>query len=256
MTTHETALATGRHSMRRAFTLVELLAAMAILVVMMFLLFRFISGAQQAWSAANASQEIHEKARIALDLITRDLQSAVARSDDVPGFHIRFQQESNGSWSTATPSDEIRFVCDGGVGTGYAEVPLIEVGYKLDGNTLRRAFENSDKTDWDPFADRNSADDSSVNNQNGFQEVIGEVLGLEFICYDYDTTTTPETLIQRTWLGADIETALPVAVEVRLRLIDNRTYVRSSALPVADRTTVRNEAALNFSKMVFLMGRH
>ncbi|NLF18752.1 MAG: prepilin-type N-terminal cleavage/methylation domain-containing protein, partial [Lentisphaerae bacterium] len=192
----------GAHRRCRAFTLVELLAALAVLVVMMFLLFRFISGAQQAWSAANARQEVYEKARVAMDLLTRDLQSAIACSDHAPGgFHIRFQQ---------LDPENLRFVGAGIVG---AEGPdddsalstLAEVGYQLDtaNHTLDRACLWSCSVPgctWDLYRDR-SGGDAYFNHGTKFQEVIDGVLDLTFT--SYTTAMAP----QSSWLGAAVETA-------------------------------------------------
>jgi type II secretion system protein J len=228
----------------RRFTLVELLAAMAVLVVMMYLLFRFISGAQQAWSLSTSSQEIYEKSRIALDLITRDLQSAVARSNDVPGQHIRFQQVA---------ADQIRFVSDGAVGaSGSDSSPsvslLAEVGYQLDNHVLERALENAAGAGWNIYEDRSGAP-SCVNQQGGFQEVIDGVLGLQFLCYNDSMS------IVSPWLGATVETALPFAVEVHLRIIDGKSFNRWKLLSAQDQSRLESEVALSFSKTIFLGGR-
>ena len=234
------------------FTLVELLAAMAVLVVMMFLLFRFIAGAQQAWSVATSSQEVYEKARIALDLITRDLQCAVARANDVPGQHIRFQQVS---------ADQIRFVSNGAIGAaGSDSAPsaslLAEVGYQFDNPNYAfdRASENTKCPvgpdplgRWDIYQDRNAAA-ACINNQTHFQEVIDGVLGLQFLCYN-DTLN-----VVSPWIGV-VETGLPYAVDVRLRVMDSKSFLRWKLLNTADRSRLESEVALSFSKMIFLGGR-
>jgi type II secretory pathway component PulJ len=229
------------------FTLVELLAAMAVLVVMMFLLFRFIAGAQQAWSVATSSQEVYEKARIALDLITRDLQCAVARANDVPGQHIRFQQVS---------ADQIRFVSNGAIGAaGSDSAPsaslLAEVGYQFDTYAFDRALENSAgaATGWNIYQDRSGVNPSCVNQQGGFYDVIDGVLGLQFLCYN-------DSLVPvLPWIGTGIETGLPYAVDVRLRVMDSKSFLRWKLLNTADRSRLESEVALSFSKMIFLGGR-
>lgn len=241
----------GQAWSRRCFTLVELLAAMAVLVVMMFMLFRFIAGAQRAWSAANASQELYEKARVAMDLITRDLQSAVARANDVPGSDIKFQQVTG---------DALRFVADGVVGARGSNSPgspslLAEVGYHYDSAPdimkFERALENSEPpaTGWDIYQDRGMASEACVNQQNGFNEVIDGVLGLRFLCYD--STMAPRF----PWNGTGLETGLPYAVDVQLRLIDTKSLARWRLLSTADRATFESEVALTFTKMIFLGSR-
>ena len=236
----------------RQFTLVELLAAMAVLVIMMFLLFRFIAGAQQAWSVATSSQEVYEKSRIALDLITRDLQSAVARADDVPGGHIRFQQVG---------VDQLRFVSNGAVGAAGSDTTpstslLAEVGYQFDGTNyaFERALENTNCPvtaplgRWDIYQDRNALP-ACINNQTGFQQVIDGVLGLQFICYnDSMAVVSP-------WLGTGTETAVPYAVEVRMRIMDGKSLNRWKLLTGPEKSRLESEVALTFSKTIFLGGR-
>jgi prepilin-type N-terminal cleavage/methylation domain-containing protein len=71
---------------RRAFTLIELLAAMAILVILMGMLFAIIGGAQKAYSLADSNAQIYEKAHVLFEQLSRDLRSAVASS--IPGREV------------------------------------------------------------------------------------------------------------------------------------------------------------------------
>jgi len=235
---------------QRRFTLVELLAAMAVLVVMMFLLFRFIAGAQRAWSVATSNQEVYEKSRIAFDLITRDLQSAVARADDVPGEDILFQQVA---------ADQIRFVSNGAVGASGSDANpspslLAEVGYRFNNFAFDRALENSSgsATGWDIYEDRSGAE-SCVNQQGGFNGVIDGVLGLQFICYNDAMLPAPQWI--GTWNGCRIETGVPYAVDVRLRIMDGKSFNRWQLLSGPEQSRLESEVALTFSKTIFLGGR-
>ncbi|NLF19514.1 MAG: hypothetical protein GX595_19980, partial [Lentisphaerae bacterium] len=87
------------------------------------------------------------------------------------------------------------------------------------------------------------------NHGTKFQEVIDGVLDLTFT--SYTTAMAP----QSSWLGAAVETALPYAVDVRLTLLDTKTLARWKLLSAADQAKLENEAALTFSKMIFLGGR-
>ena len=59
----------------RAYTLVELLVAVAILVIMMGFLFQFVIGAQRIWSASEKKVSNFDSAQIALDVIETDLHN-------------------------------------------------------------------------------------------------------------------------------------------------------------------------------------
>lgn len=58
------------------FSLVELVVSMAVLSILIFASFTFFSTTQKTWSATSSKQEIFENARIALDLISKDLESS------------------------------------------------------------------------------------------------------------------------------------------------------------------------------------
>jgi type II secretory pathway pseudopilin PulG len=87
---------------KNSFTLVEMLASMAILVILMGFLFQFLSSAQRAWSLIETNTRIYENARVALDLITRDLQCAVAsdtEDEEIPFYYATGQP----TFVSATP---------------------------------------------------------------------------------------------------------------------------------------------------------
>jgi type II secretory pathway pseudopilin PulG len=73
------------HKTRR-YTLVEILVAMAILVIMMSFLFQFVIGAQRIWSASTRTASVFDKAQIVFDVIETDLKNAIV-SDD-PGREL------------------------------------------------------------------------------------------------------------------------------------------------------------------------
>jgi prepilin-type N-terminal cleavage/methylation domain-containing protein len=62
---------------RQAFTLVELLAAMAVLAVLMAIIFGIFNQASKAWILAESRTENFQSARAALDLMCRELEGAM-----------------------------------------------------------------------------------------------------------------------------------------------------------------------------------
>ena len=85
-----------------SFTLVELMMAMAIFTVISLIMMRFFSSAQQIWSKTSQRNEIYSNARIAMDLIARDLQCSlykevnVAAADLEQGIYPFWFQKING----------------------------------------------------------------------------------------------------------------------------------------------------------------
>ena len=61
----------------RAFTLVEIMVTMAILVVMMSFLFQFVLGAQRVWSGTTKDMEMFEQAQIIFNVMESDLKNMI-----------------------------------------------------------------------------------------------------------------------------------------------------------------------------------
>ncbi len=75
----------------RAYTLVELLVAVAILVIMMGFLFEFIIGAQRIWRASESKATAFDTAQVAMDVIETDLHNMQYANDaDAPGRTMPF----------------------------------------------------------------------------------------------------------------------------------------------------------------------
>ncbi len=66
---------------KKAFTLVELMVAMAVLVIMMGFLFQFIISAQRLWSSSNADASVHTQAQIVFSMFENDLQNIIVKDD-------------------------------------------------------------------------------------------------------------------------------------------------------------------------------
>ncbi|HET6204334.1 MAG TPA: hypothetical protein VFI25_16195 [Planctomycetota bacterium] len=60
---------------RRAFTLIELLLAMTLLVAFGALLLRFVSGSLEVWRRSEATRELGEKSTAIFELLSRDLRA-------------------------------------------------------------------------------------------------------------------------------------------------------------------------------------
>ena len=72
----------------KAFTLVEIMVAMAVLVIMMGFLFQFIISAQRLWSSSNSDTAIHTQAQIVFSMFETDLQNAIVKDDS--GYSIPY----------------------------------------------------------------------------------------------------------------------------------------------------------------------
>ena len=101
---------TSRHA---GFTLLELLAAMAILLIMTALLFQAFGQASRGWLQAENRVETFSQARAVLDFMSKEISQAIVNSN------ITFLGDAN----------DIAFVAP--VNTGTNAVDLVEVVYRL-----------------------------------------------------------------------------------------------------------------------------
>ena len=88
----------NRTAKKRAFTLVEIMVTMAILVVMMSFLFQYVIGAQRIFTSSNRQAVLFDDAQIVLGLMENDLQNMVVSNEpgrEIPMFY------NNGSYTDA-----------------------------------------------------------------------------------------------------------------------------------------------------------
>lgn len=244
-----------RNHRKAAFTLVEILAAMAVLVVLMGVLFTFLSAAQTAWSLAETNSRIYENAQVALDVITRDLQSAIA--SNLTGREIPFYR--NPDLDSADWADDwdkrraMAFVAAVEPNT-EAKSLLCEIRYELYTGPLAahreqrywlRRARTCDRTTSDPPTDNPSWD--------FYGKTPADVTAPQW----YITGNNTEKVIPGVEAfsvqvfpaigGTGTINRLPQAVHVTLKLFDPKLV----DAPVL----VRNRTRRTFTKTIFLGGR-
>jgi type II secretory pathway pseudopilin PulG len=229
-----------------AFTLIELLAAMGVLSLIMFVLISFFSSAQKAWTMSNARAETYENARIALDLITRDLQCAYYEENKIPFWH---RSNMSGIWA-AVPYEQyfneaLYFVsATSNPPNDDCDSRLCEIAYQLyyspttssNEGWLRRSTTGSNlsggatNTRWNfynkftvgasggAFAFTGRAGTTAADSNDTYQKVIPHVVNLTFICYNKQGVE-----IKPNATGM-LTTGFPYAVKVELTLMDSSSW--------------------------------
>lgn len=125
-----------------SFTLIELITAMSIFTVLMLVMMRFFSESQQAWTVSNQRSRIFENAQVAMDLISRDIQSAYYEEKTaltgIPFWHLSKIDTTNGSremlsFISATPirpnEDCTSNMCEVQYKLFYVEKPTLPATY-------------------------------------------------------------------------------------------------------------------------------
>ena len=205
---------------RRHFTLIELMAAMVVLVIMMGFLFKFIVSSQNLWTASERNSRIYENAQIFFELLARDLTSAFASNQ--PGQEVAF-------WVGPTDGDDgdedfLAFVTMSPSGP-HGNTKIWEVHYKWGKPTatgeylIRRSV----------VADIDSADAPvwvATDNLAEAQEVIDGVEKIEIACYPANSSTAHP--ISAGYL------AVPGQVKITLTLVDQKAVDKGLTGPDLD----------------------
>ncbi|NOY79554.1 MAG: hypothetical protein GXP31_00985 [Kiritimatiellaeota bacterium] len=236
------------------FTLIEILAAMAVLTVLMAMVFTFFASAQKAWSITDTNTRIYENARVVFDLISRDLQCALASKES--GREIPFYQAFGTDFDPNNWNKRLAlYFVTVAPPTTTAQTQICEVGYQLytgsasshsgDRYWLRRSRTcDSDGAVWNFYGVTAVAGALSPGGSNwtdigatGTQKVIP---GVESIRFDLFPATT--------WNASQTRNELPKAVRVTITLFDPKLMnvpdpVRNAEIEKSKRT---------FSKLIFL----
>jgi prepilin-type N-terminal cleavage/methylation domain-containing protein len=136
------------------FTLIELMSALAIFSILTLSLYIVFDRANKIWRHGEISTEHHENARTALDMMAREITSAIIATGGPTSFANPIYRPYLWSvYGNAAPDydrDEIYFIFNRGNA-------LYEVGYYIDekdpstdeDNVLKRAYSSETNTDFD-----------------------------------------------------------------------------------------------------------
>lgn len=106
--------ARSRLRAREAFTLVEVLVSLTVLVILLLISAQVIGTVQSTWTTSNARVSQFREARTAFDIITRNLSQATLNT--FVDYDTTYLSSSTNTASTAAPSSyvrksDLRFLC-------------------------------------------------------------------------------------------------------------------------------------------------
>lgn len=99
-------------ALSRAFTLIELLVAMSILAVFVVMAMQLTGDMLGQWETVNSKVKLNMQARLALDLIERDLKTAFVRQDG--GEWLRWEPEDVTAGTIKAPAGKLMFFSQAG----------------------------------------------------------------------------------------------------------------------------------------------
>ena len=253
---------------RRAFTLLEVLVATAVLALMMAFLFNLIGSSAKLWEIGNKKIEAAQAARVGLNIMATDFKNAFAGNMTAYSSNGSILQNYANYFATDSPpntiglgdaetsmgSHQIRFIAS----TSDPSDPLNEIGYQcvyMTGNnsigmTPNRSFlvrkrvasgsapifirtNGSAPTspDWVPVS---GGWDPSSGNWQSFQPIIENCIGLEFIYAYQNGNSVAWTTLPNTNPAPNNYSALPIGVLVKVKVIDSRTAEKIAQLSSSD----------------------
>ncbi len=198
---------------RKNFTLVEIIVSMGVFTVLMFILINITSATQKVWLGTSGRTNLFVDARMAMDLINRDLQGILYNDSSEPGrgiypfYHqaddkINFISETAvGDSSDTSNIREVRYARGDGElkvnDDAESAIALVREGWLARANTADKLsaadeynFAAIPKSASDPNRAyriwRRLASGVSSTGGNGFQEIIPNVVSLKFTCYNRD----------------------------------------------------------------------
>jgi prepilin-type N-terminal cleavage/methylation domain-containing protein len=209
---------------KKAFTLVEILVATAIFSLMILFLFTIISTSMKTWQDQQSHEESFQEARAALDLISRDVRSALV-SNNVNWF---YSGSNSIAFLTSLPANS--------QSTNLNRGDICAVGYSLEWGkvnqndaqeknrlSLYRYIRFSDPTYATIISGSNSVE-TVFNNPDGIDTVrdllASNVTAISFNCYNVDSNGLLTTY---TSSGTS---AMPNIFDIMLTVLNGRTAAK------------------------------
>ena len=130
---------------KRAFTLIEIMVATVIMVVLVGLVIQITSEVLKVWSRSSGKLSANAEARIAMDLITQDLETAVFRNNGQQWLRVEGPETTGGEYDDDTVSLKLfspaldrpkKYSASDNIPSGYSvgdDIPgdICAIGYRL-----------------------------------------------------------------------------------------------------------------------------
>ncbi len=126
----EDKLKNSRCIRRHRYTIIEVLASMGIFIILITALMQFFSSARTLWVSSSRRNELYANARVALDLVARDLQSAMYQNDNTARGIYPFWYRERVAQGTDNPQvNELNFIASTDLKPTEAASKICEIRY-------------------------------------------------------------------------------------------------------------------------------
>lgn len=233
-----------------AFTLAELLIALAITSVLVILLANVVSATMTAWQQGRNRLDTFSNARQLIGRLADELGAATTGSGRADFIENATELEAGGTAAVRKSSENIFFVAPY-PNSGSGDLCVVAYRHNKDTHQLERAFKNSADA-WSPVA----ASRYRINGYTGsggfeWRKIADGVMEFEIRSYsqqDLDNNVDPPN---DTWNSAsntpDMQGKAPRRVVLRLKVVDDRTLARLGALSQANIDRAARDFTADFS---------
>lgn len=228
------------------FTLVELLVAMGVFAILMMVLMQFFNSTQKLWTTTANKNQIFENTRMAIDLISKNIEAAYYTTDYTTPFWY-YEDSANGNMIAfvATLPDKVDSACK----TRIAEVKIwhdktsdngsLKISYTGDNNTAKWNFFNNftvGSSSSNSFSHDPSTPSNDDNSSEPYNEILPYVTDFNIaildeknrnIVTDAAVSGTPTRASElRPSYNKNTATEFPYAVQIQIQSLDKDNYTK------------------------------
>ena len=254
---------------QRFFTLLEMIVTLAVFLILISIVLTFYDTVFKASEASRNSGGVFSNARVALDIITRDIQCVFYKNGKIPFWHIDKIATEVDFTDPNYHNDLLAFISATPLPQSNNSSKLCEVKYQLYNDNddpsdplagwIRRSVTGDDSVDSWNFQDNFEVGENGIGNaftanddsSDPYEKLIPNVTGLTFECYKKDGLTPTAT-----------RTEFPYSIRIILSLVDDATWQKyTNLMSTGDQDNkvraeaVKYENERTFTKTVFV-GEH
>lgn len=266
------------------FTLLEMIVSLAVFVIILGIVMHFYSTAFKASESSHSKSMVFENARIALDLMAKDIQTIYYQYDKTPFWNWEnpnpktdpnvWDSYSNEllafvSATSLPPNDEASKLCEIKYQRYYSHTDTDNdrfgwlrrsvTGNKLSDGTYDEKWNYNDNfvvgytTDLDANSEPYASFTANSKSNQYYQKVIPYVTELSFKCLDKEGNEIPPSKLTSTSDVTTDETNVtefPYSVEITLCLMDKQSWKKWVSLGGTDKNikTADNIEAYTYRK--------
>ena len=253
---------------RSFFTLLEVVISLSILLIITIVLTYSFNAIHKTAARSKSENEILQNARIALDIMSKDIQCIYYASKATAFYHKGKENNPADIYN----NDLLCFISETPMPPSGSTSNVCEIKYQLystsesdlrndsSAGMLRRSVTGDNSSKWNflnkdsnKYYDYNSSDyafTADNSSSEDYADLIPYVTDLNFTCYSREDSTA-EKIISGT--EADSKT-FPYSIDIELKMLDKNTWNKWITNPTANKE-LRYKFERTFTKSVLIGDR-